>query len=156
MLPKKLLAVFMSTLLLAGLGHAALASENSTNLPKQIAKTKQQYFGLYNQLNTNSQFEMVCRRVFGELTCKPRYLIEARQKAKKACAPVGVYPPEYGFPYISGESCRTDRNKVLSAAAEQERDFLRNVVQVFQRSPELQSLGLKLEELQALQRSARN
>ena len=156
MLPKKLLAVFMSTLLLAGLGHAALASENSTNLPKQIAKTKKQYFALYNQLNTNPQFEMVCRRVFGELVCRPRYLLETRQKADKACSAGGVYPPEGGYIYISSESCSTARNKVFSSAAEQEAAFQRNVVQVFHRSPELQSLGLKLEELQGRQRSARN
>jgi hypothetical protein len=157
MTPKKMLAVFMSTLLLAGLGQAALASENSTNLPKQIAKTKKEYFALYNQLNTNPQFEMVCRRVFGELTCKPRYFMEARQKAKKVCSAGGVYPePGVGYIYISSESCRIDRNKVLSSAAEQEVEFQRNVVQVFQRSPELQSLGLKLEELQGRQRSAKN
>src|ERR1044071_6295677 len=83
---KKSRAAWMAMLLLASLSSAAVSAEKPADLRKQIAKTEQEFFALYNKPNTDPQSAMVCKReraggtVFATRVCQPQY-VEAAQQA---------------------------------------------------------------------------
>jgi len=156
MIRKNMLAALMSAVLLAGPGGATLASGEPSDLRAQIAEARKKYFALYNELNPNPQYEMVCRKVFGELTCRPQYFVAARQKAADKCTKGFYQERPYELITIAAAWCNADRVQVLATAAAQEENFRKNVQEVFQRSPELRALGQRLEELQGSQRPTSN
>ena len=148
---------YVSTILimawLAGTGSAAMASEGSVDIQKQIVEARKEYFSLYNTLNRNPQYEMVCRAVFEEWQCKPSYLVAARKRANDSCSRWTGISARDGTSTTVGFAnwSPCDRNLDPEVTAQTE-GFRKNVLELFQQSSELRALGLKLEELQERQR----
>jgi hypothetical protein len=61
MTTRSVFAVLMSTLLLSGPGGVARASDRPSDIQRQIAKIERQYFALYNRLNDDPKYDIVCR-----------------------------------------------------------------------------------------------
>jgi hypothetical protein len=124
----KRIVIAMTALLLTGaVGPAAAGSPS--DLRKQIAKAEQEYVALYNKLNTDPRYEVVCEKsaprtgsLFSERGCKPRNLIQP-------------------------SSAVDDYSRLPTATALQQEQFRKNVASVTERSPELQALAAKLEAL---------
>ena len=63
----------------------AASAETAMRIRREMTKVESQYFALYNKLNTEKQFDMVCRMEaptgsnFMRRICQPRYLESAKQ-----------------------------------------------------------------------------
>jgi hypothetical protein len=144
------------TMLLIGLCGAAAAAENPGKLRTEMAKAEQDYISLYNKLNTERQFDIVCvtdRPTGSSLstrTCQARYLMHAAANAateRMQSAVAGAIStgganangPNVGA--AAGGGALTEQADKLQA-------FRQNIIDVQQKSPELQALGRKRDELQ--------
>jgi hypothetical protein len=137
-------------------GNAASAAEKASDLRKQITKTEEEYFALYNKLNTDRQYDVVCRKeaetgsTFLKRVCKPRYLEQAQQDAAAermrsaisaaATASSGnTRGPDVGAGASGGPGVTTGGP---------DEGFRKNMLEVLQKSEELQVLGRKRDELE--------
>ena len=145
-----------TSLLLAAVATTALAAEKAADIRKEMAKTEEAYFALYNKLNSDRQYDIVCRReaetgsTFLKRVCKPRYLERVEQAAASermqsaiqasASAAANSRGPDIGTASAGGTS---------SANGTLDEGFRRNMLEVLEKSPELRALGSKRDELQA-------
>jgi hypothetical protein len=137
-------AGWMAMLLLVPLSGVAFSAETAADLRRQIAKTDEEFFALYNKLNTDPQYEMVCKMeradgsTFATRVCQPRY-VEAAQQANASqrlqaathAGRVDAANPNAALPFGQDDAYR------------------QNVLDVLQKSPRLRALGEKRDALQA-------
>ncbi len=141
--------------LLIAVSSAAMSAEKASDIRKQMSKLEDEYFALYNKLNTDRQYDMVCRKEaqtgsrFLKRVCKPRYLESAQQSAASgACSrpsrPALRHPPIRAGPTSARHPHRASGTPVGGL----DEGFRKNMLDVLQKSPELQALGKKRDELQ--------
>ena len=135
---------------------SAYAAESLGKLRSEMAKTEKQFFDLYNKLNTDPQFAILCRRdtptgtKFAVRVCQPKYQMQAAEKSANE--------------QLHAALTTTDRNGAAGAnglnvgawagggpATVQDADdaFRKNMLAALQKSPELQALGKRRDALQA-------
>ena len=142
---KKSRAGWMAMLLLVPLSGAAFSAEKPSDIRQQIAKVEAQFFALYNKLNTDRQYDMVCKMDratgtnFAARVCKPRYV----QIAQQTNATERMQTATHSGPGVEA----TNPSAALSFP--QDDAFRKNMLDVLQKSPELQALGEKRDALQA-------
>ena len=142
---KKSRASWIAMLLLVPLSGPAFSADKPSNLRQQIAKVEAEYFALYNKLNTDRQYDMLCKmdRATGtslaKRVCQPRY-VEAVQRVN---ASERVQTATRGGPGVDAT------NPGAAPATSQDDAFRQNMRDVLQKSPELQALGEKRDALQA-------
>lgn len=154
---KRKVATGISMIALLALGSAARSAEKPGDVRKQITKAEEEYFALYNKLNTDRQYDMVCRKdvatgtTFAKRVCQPRYVeleqqanatqrIQSAIQAGASASAANTRGADIGAGGAGGPVTTT------GASAE---GFRRNMLEVLQKSPELQALGRKRDELQA-------
>jgi hypothetical protein len=135
---------------------AATAAEKPAAIRKEMTKTEEAYFALYNKLNTDRQYDIVCRKeaetgsTFLKRVCKPRYLENAQQaaaaermqsaiQASVTAAAANTRGPDVGVTSAASGS---------SSTSDQDAGFRKNMLAVLEKSPELKALGDKRDELQ--------
>jgi hypothetical protein len=135
---------------------AAASTDNPRQLQDEMVKVENEFFALYNQLNTDHQFDMVCRNErqtgsrFDARVCQPRYLLTAKENAAservhsaiaagESSAPANSRGPDVGAAVAGGTA---------TAHVSKDEAFRQNLLDVLQKSPELQGLGKKRDELQ--------
>jgi hypothetical protein len=142
---KKSPARWIAMLLLVCLSGAAFSAENPSDLRRQIAKTEQEFFALYNKVNTDPQYAMVCKMeraagtTFATRVCQPQY-VEAAQQAnasQRMQAATHAGRVEAANPSAAAPFWQADEA------------FRKNMLDVLQKSPRLQALGEKRDALQA-------
>jgi hypothetical protein len=138
-------------------GGIAAAADNPRDLQAGMVKVENDFFALYNQLNTDHQYDMVCRNetrtgtTFQTRVCQPRYLLTAKEdsatarmqtavSAEQSVGTANTRGPDVGNP-VAGGAQVTQLNK--------EEAFRKNMLDVLQKSPELRALGKERDELQA-------
>ena len=142
---KKSRAGWMAMLLLAPLSGAALSAETPSSLREQIAKTEQEFFALYNKLNTDRQYDMVCKmdRATGTTlatrVCRPRYV----ETAQRADASERMQTAAHGG--LGAEATNPSTGPLFS----QDDAFRKNMLEILQKSPKLRALGEQRDALQA-------
>ena len=139
------------------MGGMAAAADNPRDLQAEMVKIENEYFALYNQLNTDHQYDMVCQKVratgsrFDTRVCQPRYVLTAKENAAservhsaiaagEASGPANARGPDVGNEVAGGAH---------AVQLSKEDAFRKNMLDVLQNSPELQALGKKRDELQA-------
>jgi hypothetical protein len=142
---KKNRAGWIAMLVLIPLSGAAFAADKPSDLRKQIAKVEAEYFALYNELNTDRQYDMLCKMDratgtnFAKRVCQPRY-VEAAQRAH---ASERMQVAARGGPGIDAT------NPSAAPSSPQDDAFRENMRDILQKSPKLQALGEKRDALQA-------
>ena len=142
--------------LLLAAGGGAVAAEKPGALRTQIVKAEDAYFALYNQLNTDHQYDVVCRKEkatgtnFLTRVCKPRYMEKANQAAAAETLRVATLAGETtGMANSRGPNVGATVATASSGELGDKQEALRkNMLEVLQKSPELQALGKKRDELQ--------
>jgi len=135
---------WMTMLLLVALSGPAFSAETPASLRREIAKTEQEFFALYNTLNTDRQYDMLCKMdretgtTLAKRVCKPRY-VEAVQRDHAA---ERVQAAARGGPGIDAT------NPGTAPSFWQDDGFRKNMLAVMQKSPKLQALGEKRDALQ--------
>ena len=130
--------------LLIAMSSAAMSAEKASDIRKQMSKLEDEYFALYNKLNTDRQYDMVCRKeaqtgsTFLKRVCKPRY-VEAVQRDHAA---ERVQAAARGGPGIDAT------NPGTAPSFWQDDGFRKNMLEVMRKSPKLQALGEKRDALQ--------
>jgi hypothetical protein len=149
---KKVFAFVVGSILWVSSGGPSPASERTYGTQKEIAQIKLEYAAIYNQLNKNPQYDIVCPKSGTARLCMPRYLDAARRKALKK---VGSCPvlwdsatPGMALPCPTASDFFQDREFVAAARA-LEPGFHENAQQIVQQSPRLQALRLKLEAMES-------
>jgi len=151
------IASWTTALALLCLSGAAGSAEKPSDVRKQITKTEEQYFALYNKLNTVRQYDMVCRMdtptgtTFAKRVCQPRYVQAAQQASATQRVQSAI---EAGATAGAGNTRGPDVGAGAAGAvgvntAGSDEGFRKNMLEVLQASPELQALGKKRDELQA-------
>jgi hypothetical protein len=142
--------------LLLTAGGFATAADNPRDLQAEMVKVENEYFALYNQLNTDHQYDMVCGKVratgsrFDTRVCQPRYVLTAKENAASERVHSAV---SGGQSAGSANSQGPDVGRAVAGGATEvqlskEQAFRNNMLEVLQKSPELQALGMKRDELQ--------
>jgi hypothetical protein len=143
-------------LLLLTMCAGAIAKDSPARLRSEMVKAEKQYFELYNKLNTDPQFEIVCFNDkptgsnFATRVCRARYLLDARQTSAREHMQGAISASATSGP---GNAAGANAGIPLAGAgvpAQPEKDeaFRKNVLQIQKNSPELQALGRKRDELQ--------
>jgi hypothetical protein len=150
--------VRVCAVLLFTFGANAFAADSPGKLRSEMAKAERQYIDLYNKLNSNPEFAIVCRMdkptgtSFAVRVCQPRYLMaasaraasERMQSAVSAGNSTGAANsngPNVGAGFAGGADGSTAEDK--------DEAFKQNMLDLLQKSPELQAMGKKRDELQA-------
>lgn len=142
---KKNRVTSMAVVLFSFLSGAALGADSPSDLRRQIAKAEKDFFTLYNKLNSDRQYDMICKtdRTTGTTmaarVCQPRY-VEASQRATSS---ERIQTAARGGPGVDAV------NPGAAVGVSQEEGFRQNMREVLAKSPELQALGQKRDELQA-------
>lgn len=145
----------LGLLLLAACAGAA-AADSAAKLRSESARVEKQYIELYNKLNTDPQFEIVCRNErptgsnFATRVCRTRYLLDAMQSSASermrgaistnaTSTPANAAGPSGGIE-LTGTG--------LPSQPELDAAFKKNLLAMQAKSPELQALGARRDELQ--------
>jgi len=137
-------AAWMAMLLLVPLSGTAFSAETPSSLRKQIAKTEQEFFALYNTLNTDRQYDMLCKMdratgtTLAKRVCQPRYV----ETVQRDHASERVQAAARGGPGIDAT------NPGAAPSFWQDDGFRKNMLEVMRKSPKLQALGEKRDALQ--------
>jgi hypothetical protein len=136
----------------------AMAAESAGKLRSEMAKVEKEYVDLYNKLNADRQFDIVCRMDtptgsnFAVRVCQPRYLLRANEKAatERMQAAVGAGSSNSAA-NANGPNAGVASPGAGNVAGQPDLDtaFRQNLLAVQQKSPELQTLGKKRDDLQA-------
>jgi hypothetical protein len=135
-----------------------VAADSPGKLRAEMARAERDYIELYNKVNTNPEFAIICRMdtptgtTFAVRVCQPKYLIvaNARSAAERMQSAVSAgnstggansNGPNVGVGFGGGG--------VAPAAADKDEAFKQNMLDLLQKSPELQALGKKRDDLQA-------
>lgn len=142
--------------LLLTLSGRASAADSPNRLRLEMAKAEQDYITLYNKLNAERQFDIVCTtdKPLGSSipvrTCQARYLLRATASAatERMQSAVGA-ANSTGGANVNGPNvgARTTGGDV-AGMPDKLQAFRQNVLDVQQKSPELQKLGKQRDELQ--------
>jgi hypothetical protein len=135
----------------------AAAADSPSKLRSEMTKVEKEYVELYNKLNTDREFDIVCKMQqptgtrFPVRVCQPRYLINAAEVAatetmQSAMQSASATRDNVGQP-TGGLGVASMGAAAPGQSAKQQAFFL-HVADVQQKSPELQALGKKREELQ--------
>ncbi|MEO8308469.1 MAG: hypothetical protein ABI616_10585 [Pseudomonadota bacterium] len=138
-------------------GRFAAAADNPRDLQAEMVKVESEYFALYNQLNTEHQYDMVCQKTrptgsrFDTRVCQPRYLLTAKEDAASQRMQSAV---SGGQSAGSANNSGADVGHAVAGTApvvqlSKEQAFRTNMLSVLNSSPELQALGDKRDALQA-------
>jgi hypothetical protein len=144
-------------LLLATLCGSAHAADSPSKLRSEMTRAEREYIDLYNKVNTDPQFAIVCRTEtqtgsnFSTRVCRPRYLMQASERAAtehmQAATAAGV---SSGAANSNGPNVGAVSGGGASDLAQgKDEAFRQNMLAALQKSPELQALGKKRDELQA-------
>jgi hypothetical protein len=132
-------------LLLVSLSGTAFSGESPPELHQQIAKTEQEFFALYNKLNTDPQYEMICKMdretgsSFANRVCQPRFFLAAQQ----ATASNRMQAAAHGGLGAEATNVGTPQPSFW-----QDDGFRKHMLEVLQQSPKLKALGEKRDALQ--------
>lgn len=149
--------MMLPALALLAAGGVAAAADSPNKLRSEMATAERQYVDLYNKLNTERQFDIVCRMdkptgtTFAVRVCQPRYLLRAKEKSATERMQAAVSAAEStgaansGGPNVGAGSSVAG----VSAAPDMDEAFRQNLLAVQQRSAELRALGAKRDELQS-------
>lgn len=143
--------------LLLVIGASALAAESPSKLRSEMAKAEKQYIELYNKVNSNPEFAIVCRMDkptgtrFAARLCQPKYLIaenarSASESIQSALAVGNSTGPANSNGSIVGAGLAA--GAADGAAGNKDEAFKQNMLELLRKSPELQALGKKRDELQ--------
>jgi hypothetical protein len=143
------------TLLTAG--GTASAADKPGALRTEIVKAEDAYFALYNKLNADRQYDMICRKEratgtnFATRVCQPAYLLKANQESASERMRAAVSAGDAsGTANARGSNIGNPATTAPTVEmAAKDEAFRRNMIEVLQGSPELQELGRKRDELQA-------
>jgi hypothetical protein len=155
--PKRMLLWPVLAVMLLG-ATATGAAESKSKLRSQIVKAENEFFSLYNKLNTDHQYDMVCRMEratgsnFDSRVCQPRYMLTAKESAASERMRSAV-----SSPVTTGQANGSGQPNVGAAVGDtgtvnvqaRQEAMRKNMLDVLQKSPELQELGRKRDELQA-------
>jgi hypothetical protein len=142
---------------LLSLSHSAAAAESPGKLRAEMTKAERAFIDLYNKVNTNPEFAIACRMEtptgsnFAVRICQPKYIVTANARTAgermQSAVAAGVNTgaansngPNVGAGFGAG-GAGVDEAK--------EEAFKQNMLDVLQRSPDLQALGRKRDDLQA-------
>ena len=136
----------------------AAGADSPSKLRSEMTKVEKEYVELYNKLNTEREFAIVCKMQqptgtrFPVRVCQPRYLVNAAEEAatesmQSAMQSASATRDNVGQP-TGGLGVASIGAGAPGQSARQQAFFL-HVADVQQKSPELQALGKKREELQA-------
>jgi hypothetical protein len=134
----------------------AMAAESPGKLRAEMTKTERAYIDLYNKVNTTPEFAIACRMEtptgsnFAVRVCQPKYIVTANARTAGERMPSAVTAgvntgaanskgPNVGAGFGAGGG---------TVDAAKEEAFKQNMLDVLQRSPELQALGSKRDDLQ--------
>lgn len=142
-------------LLLAVCGSAG-AADSPNKLRAEMARAEQDYITLYNKLNTERQFDIVCAtsKPIGSSipvkTCQARYLLRAAAVAASERMQSAVAAGNStGGANASGPNVgAVTAGGAVAGQADKLQAFRQNILDVQQLSPELQALGRQRDELQ--------
>jgi len=149
---------FVSALAMCCTSSVVVAADNPGKLRAEMAKVERQYIDLYNKVNTNPEFAIICRMdkptgtSFAVRVCQPKYLIAANARsaaeqiqfavaAGNATGGANANGPNVGAGFGGGAAA--------NSAADKDEAFKQNMLDLLQKSPELQALGKKSNDLQA-------
>lgn len=138
-------AILVFVLMAAAQSGRAAGAESAASIRRQMVKAEQEFIALYNKLNADPRFEVVCRQDkptgsnFTSRVCEPRY----RQLAKQAATAERVASVEHAA--AGGEGPSTSG----APPASLDEGYRQNVLDLMQKSAELRSLGEKRDALQA-------
>jgi hypothetical protein len=135
---------------------SAGAADSPNKLRAGMAKAEQDYITLYNKLNTERQFDIVCvtSKPIGSgipvKVCQARYLLHAAATAAtermqsavaagNATGGANASGPNVGAATAGG---------TVAGQPDKLQAFRQNILDVQQKSPELQALGRHRDELQ--------
>jgi len=135
---------------------SAVAAESPGKLRNEMARAEREFVDLYNKTNTNPEFAIVCRMEtptgtnFAVRVCQPRYLItaNARSASESMHSAVGAGTVT-GAANANGPNVGAGGAAAGDAVAGKDQAFKQNMLDVMQKSPELQALGKKRDDLQA-------
>jgi hypothetical protein len=150
--------VRMLGVVLLAIATGTLAAESPGKLRSEMAKAERQFIDLYNKVNSNPEFAIVCRMdkptgtSFAVRVCQPKYLMtetaraasERFQSAVAAGNSTGAANsngPNVGAGFAAGSAGST--------AGDKEAAFKQHMLELLNKNPELQALGTKRDELQA-------
>ena len=149
---KKAFAFVVGSVLWISSGGPSPASERAYEAQKEIAQIKLEYAAIYNQLNKNPQFDIVCPKSGWGRLCMPRYLDAARRAALKRAGSCAVLwdsaTPGMGLLCPPTSEFFQD-SEFVAAARALEPGFRENAQQIVQQSPRLQALRLRLEAMES-------
>lgn len=146
------------TLVFAALASHAIAADSPGKLRMEMAKLEKQYISLYNKLNSNPEFAILCRREAPTgsnvevRVCQPKYQISS---VAMSASQVVQFAQSAGDNTGSGRANNASAGTSAEGEANTDLDmdaaFRQNVLAIQAISPELLALGKKRSELQARQ-----
>jgi hypothetical protein len=157
----------MIPMLLLVPGGFAVAADNPHDLQAEMTKVESAYVALYDRLNTDHQYDVVCRneRATGSViqtrVCQPRYVVTSREEAtstsvRNMLARAHATGSSSGSQSVEMAGTSRDMNvtdslvgKTSPLQLSKEQAFRQNMLDVTRKSPELQALGKQLDDLQA-------
>jgi hypothetical protein len=143
------LAVPTTALWLGIFGELGITAEQPSEIRSQLAAVTTEFYALYNRLNSDRQFDMICSRDravgtnIEKRVCLPRYAREAQQAnaTETMQAATHAFSSAYGVATSGEASAKGSSSKWDS--------YLENLRGVLAKSPELQALAEKRDALRA-------
>jgi hypothetical protein len=149
------MAIVSALALLAAL-QGAFAADSPGKLRSEMVKVEREFINLYNKANTNPEFAILCRMdtptgtSFAVRVCQPRYLIASNAKtaseliqsavaATTLTGPANANGPNVGATFDGNGG---------AVAPDKDEAFKQNLLGLLRKSPELQALGKKRDDLQ--------
>ena len=149
---------FASVITIAAACSPAFAADSPGKLRAEMARAERDYVDLYNKVNTNPEFAIVCRMdtptgtTFAVRVCQPKYLITANARSASERVQTAVAAGNStGGANANGPNVGTGFGGAggVSVADDKDEAFKQNMLDLLQKSPELQALGKKRDDLQA-------
>ena len=135
---------------------SAFAADSPGKLRAEMTRAEKEFIDLYNKVNTNPEFAIACRMEtptgtnFAVRVCQPKYLVTANARTAgermQSAIAAGV---STGAANSNGPNVGAGAGVGGSINAEKEAAFKQNMLDTLQKSPELQALGKKRDDLQA-------
>lgn len=147
----------VTALLMLAICASAGAAESQTKLRSSIAKIDKQYIELYNKLNTESQYEIVCRNEkttgtsYASRVCRARYLRGAMDNASSDRMRGANEPGSNSNPNNASASAGIGGaldGTGMRGMEEKDEAFRQHLIATMQKNPELQELGRQRAALQ--------
>jgi hypothetical protein len=146
-----------SAMAFIALSGSVSAADSPGKLRAEMMRAEQDYITLYNKLNSERQFDIVCvtDRPTGSSipvrTCQARYLLRAAVNAATERMQSAVAAGNStGAANANGPNVgATTGGGAVAGQPDKLQAFRQNILEVQQKNPELQALGKRRDELQA-------